>query len=99
MNHIKINTCRNSARADAWTSLAGRTDTRLKRGSPAVRYESGVVSAEELLEQHRKSKLVDRFFKRQSAVKLPLNCGSNATIVIAKAKTLANIIDEQKDMG
>jgi hypothetical protein len=77
---------RNSVRADAWTSFAGRTDTRLKRGSPAVRYESGVVAAGEVLELHRQSKLVAAFFKRQAAAKLPRNCGTNAVLTAVQVR-------------
>jgi hypothetical protein len=72
---------RNSVRADAWTSFAGRTDTRLKRGSPPVRYESGVAIAGEVLELHRQSKLVAPFLKRQGAAKKERNCGKKGVIV------------------
>jgi hypothetical protein len=72
---------RNSVRADAWTSFAGRTDTRLKRGSPPVRYESGVAIASEVLEVHRQSKLVAPFLKRHCSVKQPRNCGTNGILL------------------
>ena len=74
---------KNPQSAGAWSAFAGRTDTRLKRGSPPVRYESGVQYAREVIETRRQAVLVAPILRRldQKHTKFPHNRGTNSVIL------------------
>jgi hypothetical protein len=85
-----------SVRPNAWTAFAGRTDSRLSRGSPPTRFDQGLVDAFELLEAIRKARLIAPFkAATKSGRKLDRNFGTNAIItkVLARTATTSNNIE------
>jgi hypothetical protein len=85
----------NPRRLNPWTSLGGRTDTRLHRGGPPMRYEAGVLDAQELIEAKRKESLVAPLLKKfdRRAAKLARNAGTNSFLRTVGPRALPPRLD------
>jgi hypothetical protein len=83
-----------SIRMHGWSEIAGRTDTRLKRGSPAVRSFEGHAKALETIRAAKFKLDLARLMNKSECSRKPRSLGHN---IVKTIDLVVSLIDKQFD--